>query len=74
MNTTQETSQEAKKPAVTSLDDEGWQVWPKRCGCGLVYDQEGWKRLPCAGSSILCDETYEYRHCSCRSTLAVRVA
>lgn len=61
--------------------------WPKRCGCGRVYDRRRnfrntptkatptvWGELPFAYNYTDAFATQEARHCLCGSTIVVNVA
>jgi len=46
----------------------------KTCGCGRVYTKAGWKKLPLAYVGDLDtdgDQRAEFRHCACKSTIAI---
>lgn len=53
--------------------------WPKKCGCGRVYDvpicpepgAEEWHSLPFHTTTTDEFSTMEWRHCHCGSTLTV---
>lgn len=48
--------------------------WPKHCGCGSIYSQEAWAKLPyLARWEIEGGPTHELRHCHCHTTLAIDV-
>lgn len=48
--------------------------WPKHCGCGSIYSQEAWTKLPfLARWEIEGGPTHELRHCHCHTTLAIDV-
>ena len=49
--------------------------WPKHCGCGSIYSQDAWKKLPfLARWEIEGGPTHELRHCHCHTTLAIDVS
>lgn len=56
--------------------------WPKKCGCGRVYDRrvnraDGvllWRDLPFAYNYTDAYATQEARHCACGSTIVVNIA
>lgn len=48
--------------------------WPKHCGCGSIYSQEAWTKLPfLARWEIEGGPTHELRHCPCHTTLAIDI-
>jgi hypothetical protein len=44
-------------------------VVTKKCGCGRVHTQEGWKQLPFVG--VMHEDCLELRNCPCGSTIAL---
>ncbi len=49
--------------------------WPKHCGCGSIYTQDAWAKLPyLARWEIEGGPTHELRHCHCQTTLAIDVS
>ena len=46
----------------------------KECGCGSKWTYEGWSSLAFGGTMVgLRGEVIELRHCTCQSTLAIRI-
>lgn len=57
-----------------------WATTVKRCGCGRLYGEAEWRKLPRAGTMTTPadetgpEETLELRNCACGSTLAIVIA
>ncbi len=48
-------------------------AWPKRCKCGLSYDEHTWKCLEYVGVHEDDAVSLELRNCACGSTLAQEI-
>lgn len=47
------------------------QIVVKTCGCGLRHTAAGWKKLPLIGESDDGVERFEWRNCTCGSTIGI---
>lgn len=47
------------------------EQWPKKCGCGIVYDRAAWVKLLHVGDMVDEVEAIQLRNCTCGSTIAI---
>ena len=66
-------------PAVFDLEDHAWAQFPKRCGCGRVYDAPGdfetRTTAPGSGKSVAVQGGMPMwlRNCACGNTMAIEL-